>query len=137
MVLLFADTSKKIQNEQRKFKTGLFYGFSNRRLVEEKPSASFWEDMHGDGHLHAFMRVGFFFFHLLHPVLSAFAGVLMPDVVGGVGEGHGAHSALHVHLPLIHLPGSTICISSYLHGATLKNTTGRSCKGVALKKKAF
>lgn len=65
----------------------------------------------------------FGFFHLLHPVLSALAGVLMPDVVSGVGERHGTHSALHVHLPLIHLPGSTICIG-YLHGKA-KNTTGR------------
>lgn len=67
----------------------------------------------------------FLFFHLLHPVLSALAGVLMPDVVSGVGERHGTYSALHVHLPLIHLPGSTICIS-YLHG-TLKTQLGGDC----------
>lgn len=52
-----------------------------------------------------------FYFHLLHPVLGAFAGVLMPDVVSGVSESHGTHSVLHIHLPLIHLPGSKICVS--------------------------
>lgn len=64
-----------------------------------------------------------FFFHLLHPVLSAFAGVLMPDVVSRVGERHSTYSALHVHLPLIHLPGSTICIS--LPSWHAKNTNRR------------
>lgn len=52
-----------------------------------------------------------FYFHLLHPVLGSFAGVLMPDVVSGVSESHGTHSVLHIHLPLIHLPGSKICVS--------------------------
>lgn len=35
----------------------------------------------------------------------------MPDVVSGVSESHGTHSAHHIHLPLIHLPGSKICVS--------------------------
>lgn len=69
-------------------------------------------------------------FHLLHPVLSAFAGILMPDVVSGVSESHSTHSVLHVHLPLIHLPGREICIS-YLCGM-LKTLLGggRLCRAV-------
>lgn len=67
----------------------------------------------------------FFSFHLLHPVLSAFAGVLMPDVVSGVGERHSPYSALHLHLPLIHLPGSTICISYLCR--MLKTQLGGDC----------
>lgn len=82
--------------------------------------------MHASMHLcKLFERVLFLFFHLLHPVLSAFAGVLMPDVVSRVSERHGTYSALYVNLPLIHLQGSTICIS-YLH-SMLKTKLGRGC----------